>query len=413
MATLRPFKGLRPLPEYARRVASRPYDVLSSEEARKEAEGNPLSFLHVTKPEIDLAPEIDPYDPRVYRRGMENLRKLMEDGILRQDPQHSFYVYSQAMGNHKQFGLVGCVSAREYSAGIIRKHELTRPEKEDDRTEHVRITNAHTGPVFLMHPPHEKISRVVSGVTAAMPFNDFMADDGVRHRFWVVAGKGEIAAIRSAFSEFGRLYIADGHHRCAAGARVAGEREAANANHTGAEEYNALLAVVFPQDQLRIMAYNRVIKDLNGRTAEEFLHDLNQRFIVTETPAQVTPGCKGEIAMYLQGSWHMLTAPPQFLTSSDPVNRLDVSFLQNHILQPILGIDDPRKSERIDFIGGIRGMEHLQQRVDSGEMAVAFALHPTSIDELLAVADAGLIMPPKSTWFEPKLRDGMVVHLLE
>jgi uncharacterized protein (DUF1015 family) len=413
MATLRPFKGLRPLPGYARRVASRPYDVLSSEEARKEAAGDPLSFLRVTKPEIDLPPETDPYDRRVYLKGKENLRKLMDDDILRQDAHPSFYVYAQTLGDHSQYGTVGCVSAKEYAAGIIRKHELTRQDKEDDRTEHVRITNAHTGPIFLMHPPHEKISAIVNAVTAALPFNDFVADDGVRHRFWAIADDRYIAAIRGAFSEMKYLYIADGHHRCAAGARVAREREAANSNHTGSEEYNALLAVLFPYDQLRIMAYNRLVKDLNGRTAAQFLSDLGLHFRITNTPPRAAPERKGEIAMYLEGRWYMLTAPSQLLDVSDPVSRLDVSILQDHILRPMLGIDDPRKNERIDFVGGVRGIETLERRVNSGEMAVAFSLHPTSIDELLAVADAGLIMPPKSTWFEPKLRDGVVVHLLE
>jgi uncharacterized protein (DUF1015 family) len=413
MAMLRPFKGLRPLPGYARRVASRPYDVLSSEEARKEAAGNPLSFLHVTKPEIDLPLETSPYDRRVYLKGKENLRKLMDDGILRQDAHSSFYLYSQTRGNTSQYGIVGCVSAKEYAAGIIRRHELTRQDKEDDRTEHVRITNAHTGPIFLMHPPHEKISAIVNAVTAALPFNDFMADDGVRHRFWVIADEAHITTIRNSFREMEYLYIADGHHRCAAGARVAREREAANPNPTGSEEYNALLAVLFPSDQLRIVAYNRLVKDLNGRTATQFLTDLGQHFTVADTPPQATPERKGEIAIYLEGKWHMLTVPSRLQDVSDLVSRLDVSILQDHILRPMLGIDDPRKSERIDFVGGIRGMETLERRVDSGEMAVAFSLYPTSIDELLAVADAGLIMPPKSTWFEPKLRDGVVVHLLE
>ena len=398
---------------YTRRVASRPYDVLSSDEARNEARGNPLSFLHVTKPEIDLPPGIHPYSDRVYQKGKENLDKLIHDGILTQDPEASFYLYAQTLGNHVQYGLVGCVSAEEYATGVIRRHELTRQDKEDDRTRHVSTTNAHTGPILLMHRPHGALGSIVSVVCAAPPVTDLFADDGVRHRLWIISEKTQITGIGDAFREIEHLYIADGHHRCAAGARVARERASINLRHSGNEEYNALLAVLFPYDQLQIMAYNRAVTDLHGRTPEEFLENVGRFFTITHAPAAIAPQRKGDIGMFLQGRWQMLRAPSRLLDDSDPVKRLDVSILQNHLLRPVLGIDDPRTSRRIEFVGGIRGVGELERYVGSGEMAVAFALYPTSIEELLAVADSEMIMPPKSTWFEPKLRDGMVVHLLE
>jgi uncharacterized protein (DUF1015 family) len=413
MATLRPLKGLRPLPIYAQEVASRPYDVLSSEEARSEAAGNPFSFLRVTKPEIDLPAEVDLYDESVYRKGQENLRRLMDDGILCQDLDPSLYLYAQTMQDRVQYGIVGCVSASEYTSGLIRRHELTRQDKEDDRTRHVMATNAHTGPVFLMHRANSALSRIVQEVRSTSPVNDFVADDGVRHQVWVISQKDHTLAITDAFHEVGRMYVADGHHRCAAGVRVAEARAANNRNNTGHEEYNYILAVAFPIDQLRIMPYNRVVTDLNGRTEQAFLNEIRQTFTVMETAHHSPPARKGEFGMYLQGRWHTLIVPSGFLKTSHPVERLDISLLQRYLLSPILGIDDPRTSKRIDFVGGMRGISELEQRVNSGEMAVAFALHATSVEELLAVADAGMIMPPKSTWFEPKLRDGLVVHLLE
>ncbi len=412
MATVRPFKGYRPLPEYAAHVASRPYDVLNSEEARVEAAGNPVSFLHVGKPEIDLPPGTDLYDERVYRKGKENLQRLIDQGILREDDQPCFYLYAQTMGDHTQYGIVGCASVEEYRNDTIKKHELTRKDKEDDRTKHVQVTNAHTGPIFLTYRARKEIDAIVARIRSTPPVNSFIADDGIRHQLWVVSDRATVERIAGEFRGVKNLYVADGHHRSAAAARVGKERADANPNHRGTEEYNFFLAVLFPHNQLRIMDYNRVVKDLNGKTADAFLRDVRKVFEVRESPAQVRPTLKGEFGMYLKGQWYRLTAPPALLKTTDPVERLDVSILQRNLLSPILGIDDPRTSKRIDFVGGIRGLNELEKRVDSGEMSVAFALHPTSIDELVAIADAGKIMPPKSTWFEPKLRDGMVVHFL-
>jgi len=412
MATIRPFKGYRPKPEYAARVAARPYDVLSSDEARAEAAGNPVSFLHVGKPEIDLPPDVNVYDERVYRKGKENLDKLIAGGILKEDPKPSLYCYAQTMNDNTQFGIVACASVREYLDNTIKKHELTRKDKEDDRTKHVRSTNAHTGPIFLTYRARPAIDAIVRGVTQRKPEFDFVAPDGVRHRLWVIGDPATIASLVEEFARVEALYVADGHHRSAAAARVGDEMRKQNPHHRGDEEYNYFLAVLFPHNQLRIMDYNRTVKDLNGLSAEQFMAKVGDTFDVREGPHPAWPTQKGEYAMYLNGMWYMLRAPADLLADPDPVARLDVSILQNELLGPILGIDDPRTSKRIDFVGGIRGITELERRVNSGEMAVAFALYPTSIDELLAIADAGKIMPPKSTWFEPKLRDGVVVHFL-
>lgn len=412
MATVRPFKGFRPLSKYAAEVASKPYDVLTSEEARIEAEGSPLSFLHVGKPEIDLPPGIDPHDERVYRKGKENLERLMEEGILRQDPLPSFYLYAQTMGNHTQYGIVGCVSVAEYLNDTIKKHELTRKEKEDDRTRHIIATNAHTGPVFLTYRSDQTIDALVDRLSIREPENDFVADDGVRHRLWVIDDSETVSSIENIFDTVKTLYVADGHHRSAAAVRVARELAEQNPDHTGTEEYNFFLAVLFPHNQLRIMDYNRMVKDLNGRSLQEFLHEVDQRFRVNRQSSQARPARKGEIGMYIGGQWYSLAIDPRLEEGLDPVDQLDVSMLQNHLLAPVLGIEDPRTDRRIDFVGGIRGLNELEQRVDSGEMAVAFAMFAPSMEELLAIADAGKFMPPKSTWFEPKLRDGLVVHML-
>jgi uncharacterized protein (DUF1015 family) len=412
MATLRPFRGYRPLPEQAAQVASKPYDVLNSEEARREARGKPLSFLHVGKPEIDLPPETDLYDERVYRKGKENLQRLMRDGILEQDATPCFYVYSQTMGDHNQYGIVGCASVSEYMDDTIKKHELTRKEKEDDRTKHVEVTNAHTGPIFLTYRSVPAIDRVVEGVCAGRPVYDFVAEDGIGHRLWVIREEETQRQLEAEFTKVPHFYVADGHHRSAAAARVGKEMADRNPDHTGEEEYNFFLAVLFPNTQLRILDYNRVVKDLHGRSRTEFLEELATRFRVKPSTAPARPSRKGEIGMYLPPRWFTLQSLSATETEPDPVARLEVSLLQREVLDPILGIQDPRTSTRIDFVGGIRGLGELQKRVDSGEMAVAFALFPTTIDELLAIADAGKIMPPKSTWFEPKLRDGMVVHTL-
>jgi uncharacterized protein (DUF1015 family) len=412
MSTVRPFKGYRPLPEYASHVASKPYDVLNSEEASAEAAGNPLSFLHVGKPEIDLPPGTDLYDERVYAKGKENLRRLIDQGILREDDQPCLYLYAQTMGDHTQYGIVGCVSVNEYLDDTIKKHELTRKDKEDDRTRHVQVTNAHSGPIFLTYHARREIDALVAGILSTPPVNNFVAEDGIRHQLWVISDRMVIERIAGEFRKVKNLYVADGHHRSAAAARVGREMAQANPKHRGDEEYNFFLAVLFPHNQLRILDYNRVVRDLNGRAPDAFIGEVMQTFRVHESPSPVKPTKKGEFGMYIGRRWYAVTAPAALLASSDPVERLDVSVLQKHLLNPILGIDDPRTNKRIDFVGGIRGLKELERRVDSGEMAVAFALYPTSIDELFAIADAGKIMPPKSTWFEPKLRDGMVVHFL-
>jgi uncharacterized protein (DUF1015 family) len=412
VATVRPFNGFRPQPQYAAAVAAKPYDVLNSEEARVEAAGKPLSFLHVGKPEIDLPPGTNLYDEAVYLKGKENLQKLISDGVLREDGTPSLYLYAQTMGNHTQYGLMGCVSVAEYLNNTIKKHELTRKDKEDDRTKHVKVTNAHTGPIFLTYHAQPIIDGIVDRVKATPPVADFVAEDGIRHQLWVIGDAKTITDITQAFGHVDSLYVADGHHRSAAAARVGKEIADGNPKHRGDEEYNYFLAVLFPHNQLRIMDYNRVVKDLNGRTHEQFMETVRSQFQVKEENQQVRPTKKGELGMYLSGKWYRLNIKPEYLQNPDPVERLDVSILQKHFLAPVLGIDDPRTNKRIDFVGGIRGLGELEKRVNSGEMAVAFALFPTSIEELLAIADAGKIMPPKSTWFEPKLRDGVVVHFL-
>ena len=412
MATLRPFKGYRPLPRHAANVASKPYDVLNSDEARFEAEGKPLSFLHVGKPEIDLPPDVHLYDERVYMKGKENLERLIRDGILKEDPAPCLYVYAQTMSGHTQYGIVGCASVEEYLDDTIKKHELTRKDKEDDRTKHVRVTNAHSGPIFLTYRAQPVIDAAVGRVCANTPVFDFVAEDSIRHQLWVVADTATIAAITGAFRTVPYLYVADGHHRSAAAARVGKELADNNPHHRGDEEYNFFLAVLFPHNQLRILDYNRVVKDLNGKNAGQVLTEIGKNFDVTPAADRHKPARKGEYGMYLQGTWYILRAKPPLLSVPDPVERLDVSILQKYVLTPVLGIDDPRTSKRVDFVGGIRGLEELERRVNSGEMAMAFALYPTSIEELLAIADAGKIMPPKSTWFEPKLRDGVVVHMV-
>jgi len=413
VATVRPFKGFRPRPEFAAQVAAKPYDVLNSDEARAEAGDKPLSFLHVGKPEIDLPRDINLYDERVYQKGKENLQQLISQGVLQEDPRPSFYLYAQTMNNHTQYGLVGCASVQEYLNDTIKKHEHTRKDKEDDRTKHVEVTNAHSGPIFLTYRAEPTLDAIVDRIQRSPTVNDFVADDGIRHQLWVIDDQKTVGEITRAFGAVPALYVADGHHRSAAAARVGNERAKANPRHTGTEEYNFFLAVLFPHDQLRIMDYNRVVKDLNGKSLEQFMAEVTRVFAVEEQSGQVRPSRKGEYGMYVRERWYTLTTPSPLLAALDPVERLDVSILQRHLLRPILGIEDPRTSKRIDFVGGIRGLGELERRVDSGEMTVAFALYPTSISELLAIADAGKIMPPKSTWFEPKLRDGMVVHFLD
>lgn len=413
MAVFRPFKAFRPKPELAAEVAAKPYDVLNSDEAREEAKGHPLSFLHVGKPEIDLDPSIDLYDPRVYEKGKENLQKLIRDGVLVEDSEPYYYIYAQTMFDRTQYGLVGCASVDDYWNDVILKHEKTRKDKEEDRCQHVRVTNAHTGPIFLTYKDKAEIDEIVNRYIEQKPNTDIITVDGIRHQVWVISDKNDIAKIRELLAGVDKFYVADGHHRSAAAAIVGRERQQANPNHTGEEEYNFFLAVLFPASHLYIMDYNRLVKDLNGLSKEEFLAKLEDLFVINKVEGQFAPKKKGQIGMYLDGQWYSLDAKEKLFHPEDPVENLDVSILQHHVLDPILGIDDPRTSKRIDFVGGIRGLGELERRVNSGEMAVAFSMYPTSIEELMAIADAGKIMPPKSTWFEPKLRDGLFVHFLD
>lgn len=413
MPVFKPFKAFRPKPEFAQKIAAKPYDVLSSDEAREEVKDNPLSFLHVGKPEIDLDPSIDLCDPRVYRKGKENLMKLISDGVLVQDSEPHFYVWSQTMGNRTQIGLVGCASVEDYWNDLIKKHEKTRRDKEEDRCNHVRVTNAHTGPIFLTYRDNSAINSIVESVVSTEPVYDFVSEDNVRQMVWVIENTDIMREIQTILQGVDYFYVADGHHRSAAAAIVGKERREANPNHRGDEEYNFFLSVLFPASHLLIMDYNRVVKDLNGLTREDFLSKLANICSIKQVDFQFKPRAKGEIGMYLGGSWYKLVIKPELLNNTDVVERLDISILQNNVLSPILGIDDPRTSKRIDFVGGIRGLGELERRVDSGEMAIAFAMYPTSVSELMAIADANKIMPPKSTWFEPKLKDGLFVHFLD
>ncbi len=414
MSVIKPFKGLRPRKDLAEKVASPPYDVLNSAEARELAKDNPYSFLHINKPEIDLPEEVHPYDETVYKKGAENLQKFIAEGVLQQDDSPCFYVYRQIMGEHTQTGLVAGASVEEYQQNLIKKHELTRADKEQDRVNHVDALNAQTGPVFLTYQAQTTIDDLIAEISKRTPENDFTADDGIRHTLWVVNNPSEINALRQAFARLDALYVADGHHRSAAASIVKQKRQAANPRHTGEEEYNYFLTVIFPHDQMYIMDYNRVVKDLNGNSKDEFLNKVSEKFNVTPLGAATEkPKEKHHFVMYLDGTWFELIAKEGTFDPSDPVGRLDVAILMENLLAPVLAIGDPRKDKRIDFVGGIRGLQELKRRVDSGEMAVAFGLFPTSIEDLMAIADAGKIMPPKSTWFEPKLRSGLVTHLLD
>jgi uncharacterized protein (DUF1015 family) len=410
MSDIRPFRALRPVPELAARVTAPPYDVVSSEEARRLAAGNEISFLHVNKPEIDLPPDTDLYDDRVYAQGARNLRRLIAEGVLLREPVPSFYIYRQRMGDHLQAGVVCAASCAEYASGLIKRHELTRSDKEDDRTRHTHELNANAGPVFLTYRKLEAIDKLVSQAESGVPIYDFTTDDGIGHTVWVAAPE-LTAALRAAFVSVPALYVADGHHRAASAARVGLERKAVNTTHTGEEPYNYFLAVLFAHDQLRILDYNRVVKDLGTLSTEQFLEKVGECFTVQPSD-RPRPDAQHRFGMFVGGGWYRLEARPGTFPAADPVRSLDASILQENLLQPILGIVDPRTDKRIDFVGGIRGLEALEQRIDSG-WAVAFALHPVTLDQLMAVADAGLVMPPKSTWFEPKLRSGLLVRTLD
>ena len=412
MSKFRPFRAIRPLPEDAKQVASRPYDVLNSDEARLEAADNPISFLRVIKPEIDLPSDSDPYGEEVYRQGLAKLTEFKELGMLVQDPEAFFYVYRLTMDWRTQTGIVGCCDYQEYYDGSIKKHELTRTAKENDRVRHVETQNANAEPVFFSYRGKPGIDSLVNEVTRSPIEYDFVAEDGIRHELWVVRDRRLIENFESGFAEVPALYVADGHHRTAAAARVGQMRKEDNSDHTGEEEYNFFMAVLFPDDQLKIFDYNRVVRDLNGLSQESFLSAIKQSFEVSAIDGELAPTEKGTFSMYLGGVWYRLKANKEKLTSS-PKEGLDVTYLSDEVLEPILGISDLRNDLRIDFVGGIRGLGELERRVDSGEMAVAFALFPVSMEELLAIADAGEIMPPKTTWFEPKLRSGLFIHDLE
>ena len=412
MPVFRPFKAFRPKQEFAEKVAAKPYDVLNSDEAREEVKGNPISFLYVGKPEVDLPPSVDLHSPEVYQKAKENLQKFIDNKIIEQDADEHLYLYAQTMDGRTQYGLVGCVHKDDYWNDNIKKHEKTRKDKEEDRSEHVRVTNAHTGPIFLTMPDNEEVNAIIEKVAKTAPDNDLVDSMKVRHTSWIIKDKSDSEKLQKILKDTESFYIADGHHRSAAGAIVGREREKANPNHTGDEEYNYYLAVLFPASHLYIMDYNRVVIDLNGNSDEQFFAKIKEIFDIEEKSSQYKPTKKGEVGMYINKKWYKCSFKSKFI-SDDPVEGLDVSLLQNNVLNPILGIDDPRTSKRIDFVGGIRGIGELEQRVDSGEMKVAFAMYPTSIQELISIADAGKIMPPKSTWFEPKLADGMFIHFMD
>ncbi len=415
MSIVRPFRAWRPRAELAEQVASPPYDVVNTEEARELARGNPLSFLHVNKPEIDLPAETNAYDESVYAQGRKNLDKLIDDGVFIQEEKPAFYLYRQIMNEHIQIGLVACVSSEEYKQDKIKKHELTRIEKEDDRLNHILSLNAQTGPVFLTYRAEKSLDDLISAASSGEPEYDFKSDDGILHTLWTITDNETITKIESGFADIGELYVADGHHRSAAASRVSDVLKEKNSSHSGEEEYNYFLSVIFPDNQMYIMDYNRVVKDLNGLSEKDFIKEIGKKFLVREFARSegYRPKVRHDYGMYLNGMWYRLSAIPGSWDNNHPTKRLDVSILTDNLLKPILGIGDLRKDKRIDFVGGMRGIEGLEARVDTGEMSVAFTLYPTSIEDLLATADAGETMPPKSTWFEPKLRSGLIIHSLE
>lgn len=414
MAKVKPFKGVRPPRHLVTEVASRPYDVLNSEEARAEAEGNEKSLYHIIKPEIDFLPGTDEHDPVVYTKAVENFNNFQQQGWLKQDDTEHYYIYAQTMNGRTQYGIVIAANVDDYMTGKIKKHELTRRDKEEDRMKHVRVNNANIEPVFLAFPDNKVLQHIIDTVTAGEPEYDFTAPDGFGHHFWVINDQETIDTITKEFEKIPYLYIADGHHRTAAAALVGNEKAKANPNHKGNEEYNFFLAVAFPASHLNIIDYNRVVKDLNGLTPEQFINKLKENFIVTPKGSEAyRPEKLHNFALYLPGQWYSLTAKEGTYNDSDPIGVLDVTVSSDLILRDILGVHDLRSDKRIDFVGGIRGLEELQRRVDSGEMAMALALYPVSMKQLMDIADSGNIMPPKTTWFEPKLRSGLVIHKLD
>ena len=414
MAKIKPFKGLRPPRELVTQVASRPYDVLNSDEARDEAKGNPKSLYHIIKPEIDFPQGTDEHAEEVYRRAVDNFNAFQQNGWLVEDTKEHYYIYAQTMDGRTQYGFVVAANVDDYISGRIKKHELTRRDKEEDRMKHVRVNNANIEPVFFAFEDNAVLADILARETAKEPEYDFVADDGFGHTFWVIDDDATIAAITDAFAAIDNLYIADGHHRTAAAALVGHEKALANPGHRGDEEYNYFLAVAFPASNLKIIDYNRLVKDLNGMSPAEFLEALERNFVVIDKgTVPYRPDALHNFSLYLEGRWYSLTARPGTYDDSDPIGVLDVTVSSDLILRDLLGIIDLRSDKRVDFVGGIRGLDELKRRVDSGEMAAALALYPVSMEQLIAIADSGNIMPPKTTWFEPKLRSGLVIHKLD
>lgn len=414
MAKIKPFKGIRPPKQYVEEVESRPYDVLDSEEARVEAGDNEKSLYHIIKPEIDFEPGTSEYDPRVYEKAAENFKKFQDKGWLVQDDKDNYYIYAQTMNGKTQYGLVVCAFVDDYLNGVIKKHELTRRDKEEDRMKHVRVNNANIEPVFFAYPDNTVLNDVIMKYAQTEPEYDFVAPiDGFRHQFWIISDSKDIEVVTEEFAKMPALYIADGHHRSAAAALVGAEKAKQNPNHKGTEEYNYFMAVCFQASQLTILDYNRVVKDLNGLSSEEFLKALSKNFDVVEKGADIyKPDHLHNFSLYLDNKWHSLTAKQGTFDDKDPIGVLDVDISSRLILDEILGIKDLRSDKRIDFVGGLRGLEELKRRVDSGEMRMALALYPVTMQQIMDIADSGKIMPPKATWFEPKLRSGLIIHKL-
>jgi len=421
MTLIKPFRGMRPIPEKITEVASPPWDVISTEEARERAKDNPYSFLHISRPEIDLEPSIYAYDRKVYAKGAENLKRFIEQGIFIQDEKPYFYIYKLRMGTHVQIGLVAIASVEEYVRSKIKEHEQTLPHKVSDRANHIDSLNAQTGLVFLTYHANKKINDLIQKGIKEKPVYDFIGDYQVQHTFYIVDNETLIKKFEMAFLELDALYIADGHHRTAASARVCEKRKAANKKHTGNEAYNYFLGAIFPDSQMQILEYNRVVKDLNGQSLKTFLERIAEKFEITHCKSNCKkqedkayrPSKPHTFGMYLQSQWYFLNAKKDILSYTNPIEQLDISILQNNLLAPILGIEDPRTDDRIDFIGGIRGTRELEKLVNEGQYTVAFSLYPPSMNQFMAVADSGEMMPPKSTWFEPKLRSGIVIHTLD
>ncbi len=415
MAIVKAFRGYRPVKDHVDQVASRPYDVLNSEEAREEVKGNPWSFLHVVKPEVDLPADVDLHSDIVYNKGKENLKKLISEGMFVQDKAECMYIYAQTMWGKTQYGIVACAAVEDYMNNIIKKHELTRPDKEEDRMNHIRVTNFNAEPVFFAFPDHRELKQITEKVVAEAPEYNFKTPDGVGHHLWVISDKKTTDRISEIFrTDIPYTYVADGHHRTAAAALVGNERKKNNPAHTGKEEYNYFLAVHFPAGELTIIDYNRLVKDLNGLSLSDLLKQLEKNYVVEKKGSEIyKPDRLHNFSMYAEGNWYSLTARPGTYNDNDPIACLDVNVLSETVLTPVLNITDLRKSNRIDFVGGIRGLGELKKRVDSGEMAAAFALYPVSMKQLMDIADTNNIMPPKTTWFEPKLRSGLVIHELE